>query len=71
MNLSPIEPNVSDISCSRCKSIRVCKSHEKRLSAAWKKSHFQASNQEGGWNYDVNSPDPSIRVDQRSSEYRG
>jgi hypothetical protein len=71
MNLSPMEPNVSGNYCLGLESIRVCKLHEKRPSAAWKKSRFTASNQMSGWNYVVNDPDSSIRTDQRSSGYRG
>jgi hypothetical protein len=66
MTLSPMEPNVSDISCPRHKSIRVCKLYEERPSAAWKNlvSSFQPVSER---NYIDDGPDPFIRADRTVS----
>jgi hypothetical protein len=69
MTISPMEPNVSDISCPRHKSIRVRKLYEDRLSAAWKNlvSSFQPISER---NYIHDGPDPFIREDRRLAENR-
>jgi hypothetical protein len=56
-------PVVSDISCPRHKSIRVCKLYEERPSVAWKNlvSSFQAISER---NYIDDGPDPFIRADR-------
>jgi hypothetical protein len=70
MTLSPMEPNVSDISCLGPENIQVCRLHEERPSVA-RKAPFQAKNQVSGRNYVVNGPDSSIKADRRSAGNRG
>jgi hypothetical protein len=70
MTLSPMEPNVSNISCPGHKSIRVSESHEERPSAT-RKISFQAPKQASGRDYIVGGPDSSIGADQRLAENRG
>jgi hypothetical protein len=70
MTLSPMEPNVSNISCPGHKSIRVCKSHEKRPSAT-RRISFQASKQVGGQDYIADGPDLSKGADRRLAGNRG
>jgi hypothetical protein len=42
MNLSPVEPNVSNITCLQHRDIRVCRLHEKRPSVVHRRSPFRA-----------------------------
>jgi hypothetical protein len=70
MTISPMEPNVSDISCPRNNSIRVRKLYEERLSTAWKNlvSSFLPISER---NYIHDGPDPFIRADRWLAENRG
>ena len=69
LNYGNVLGNVSDNSCLGLESIRVCKSHEKRLSAAWKNLIFRLPIKREG-KVCHQRPESMYRADQRSAGNR-